>query len=191
MRPLCQRLQHRGINGDGRSDRASLQYSSLCVHPHPPPRRPVGADLRVRPSSPERRLFCGRTRRSAPTQATSARQFHSSNAVTPMCRDARMCLVRWRPLCQKSQRRGINGDGRSSPTSSCRDARSVRPLRQKLQHRGINGDGRSDRASLQYSSLCVRCVKSYNVQATKSRSFDNGRSDRASLQDSSLCVRPR
>ena len=43
----------------------------------------VGADLCVRPSSPERSLFCGRTRRSAPTQATSARQFHSSNAVTP------------------------------------------------------------------------------------------------------------
>ena len=25
MRPLCQRLQHRGFNGDGRTDRASLQ----------------------------------------------------------------------------------------------------------------------------------------------------------------------
>ena len=49
----------------------------------------VGADLRVRPSSPERSLFCGRTRRSAPTQATSARQFHSSNAVTSIYRDAR------------------------------------------------------------------------------------------------------
>ncbi len=44
----------------------------------------VGADLCVRLSSPERSLFCGRTRRSAPTQATSARQFHSSNAVTPI-----------------------------------------------------------------------------------------------------------
>ena len=44
----------------------------------------VGADLCVRPSSPERSLFCGRTRRSAPTQATSVRQFHSSNAVTPI-----------------------------------------------------------------------------------------------------------
>ena len=50
----------------------------------------VGADLCVRPSSPERSLFCGRTRRSAPTQATSARQFHSSNAVTSICRDARL-----------------------------------------------------------------------------------------------------
>ena len=57
----------------------------------------VGADLCVRPSSPERSLFCGRTRRSAPTQATSARQFHSSNAVTLICRDARECRVggRW------------------------------------------------------------------------------------------------
>ena len=44
----------------------------------------VGADLCVRQSSPERSLFCGRTRRSAPTQATSARQFHASNAVTPI-----------------------------------------------------------------------------------------------------------
>ena len=50
----------------------------------------VGADLCVRPSSPERSLFCGRTRRSAPTQATLARQFHSSNAVTPICRNARL-----------------------------------------------------------------------------------------------------
>ncbi len=63
----------------------------------------VGADLCVRPSSPERSLFCGRTRRSAPTQATSARQFHSSNAVTPIsvgthglcvrCRTARQVLI--------------------------------------------------------------------------------------------------
>ena len=45
----------------------------------------VGADLCVRPSSPERSLFCGRTRRSAPTQATSARKFYSSNAVIPIC----------------------------------------------------------------------------------------------------------
>ena len=29
------------------------------------------------------------------------------------------------------------------------DARSVRPLYQRLQHRGFNGDGRTDRASLQ------------------------------------------
>ena len=39
----------------------------------------------------------------------------------------------------------------------------MRPLCQKLQRRGINGDGRTDRASLQDSSLCVRCVKSYSV----------------------------
>ena len=49
------------------------------------------------------RLLFGRTarrgggfhRRSAPTQATSARQFHSSNAVTPICRNARSV----HPLC--------------------------------------------------------------------------------------------
>ena len=52
----------------------------------------VGADLCVRPSSPERSLFCGRTRRSAPTQTTSARQIHSSNAVTLMCRHSRTSL---------------------------------------------------------------------------------------------------
>ena len=52
----------------------------------------VGADLCVRLSSPERSLFCGRTRRSAPTQATSARQFHSSNAVTPISVGADLCV---------------------------------------------------------------------------------------------------
>ena len=52
----------------------------------------VVADLCVRPSSPERSLFCGRKRRSAPTQATSARQFHSSNAVTPISVGAELCV---------------------------------------------------------------------------------------------------
>ena len=52
----------------------------------------VGVDLCVRPSSPERSLFCGRTRRSAPTQATSARQLHSSNAVTPISVGADLCV---------------------------------------------------------------------------------------------------
>ena len=69
----------------------------------------VGADLCVRPSSPERSLFCGRTRRSAPTQATSARQFHSSNAVTSICRGARLV----RPLCQRLLHRDFNGNGHS------------------------------------------------------------------------------
>ena len=96
----------------------------------------VGADLCVRPSSPERSLFCGRTRRSAPTQATSARQFHSSNAVTSICRDARL--------------------GRRP---------SVRPLYQSetLYQRVMVSilvtmyyNGRSDRASLQESSRLVR-----------------------------------
>ena len=53
-----------------------------------------------------------------------------------------------------------------SKTLPCRDARSVRPLYQRLQHRGFNGDGRTDRASLQrvtrlvrpYNGLHVLCV---------------------------------
>ena len=77
----------------------------------------VGADLCVRPSSPERSLFCGRTRRSAPTQAASARQFHASNAVTPICRVARECLARGRPSPLKLLRQ----------TSSTTDARPSVP----------------------------------------------------------------
>ena len=41
------------------------------------------------------------------------------------------------------------GDGRTDRVTRCRDARSERPLCQRLQHRGFNGDGRTDRASLQ------------------------------------------
>ena len=41
-----------------------------------------------------------------------------------------------RPLCH-------------SITCRCRDARSERPLYQRLQRQGFNGDGRTDRASLQ------------------------------------------
>ena len=48
----------------------------------------VEADLCVRPSS----LFCGLTRRSAPTQATSAQQLHSSNAVTPISVGVDLCV---------------------------------------------------------------------------------------------------
>ena len=44
----------------------------------------VGADLCVRPSSPKSCVPCGRTRRSAPTQATSARQLLHPDAVTPV-----------------------------------------------------------------------------------------------------------
>ena len=54
-----------------------------------------------------------------------------------LCRDARLgrrSSVRPSPI---------------NDTSPCRDARSVRPLCQKLQHRGFNGDGRTDRVSLQ------------------------------------------
>ena len=34
----------------------------------------------------------------------------------------------------------------------CRDARSERPLYQRLQRCGFNGDGRTDRASLQIAT---------------------------------------
>ena len=66
--------------------------------------------------------------------------------MTESCRDARS----ERPLCQRLQHRGINGDGRTD-RASLQDSVSVRPLYQKLQHRGFNGDGRTDRASLQDS----------------------------------------
>ena len=81
----------------------------------------VGADLCVRPSLPERSLFCGQTRRSAPTQATSARQFHSSNAVTLMCRHSRASLHhRYQSRASVAERPGrcslnavkLNGNGR-------------------------------------------------------------------------------
>ncbi len=78
----------------------------------------VGADLCVRLSSPERSLFCGRTRRSAPTQATSARQFHSSNAVTSICRDTRSV----RPLSLSSTALRLR-----RPSRSTTDAQIVRP----------------------------------------------------------------
>ena len=65
----------------------------------------VGADLCVRPSSPERSLFCvsarphrsavcsvGRTRRSAPTQTTSTRKVQPSDSVTPISVGADLCV---------------------------------------------------------------------------------------------------
>ena len=51
-----------------------------------------GETFDTAPSSPERSLFCGRTRRSAPTRITSTRQFHSSNAVTPISVGADLCV---------------------------------------------------------------------------------------------------
>ena len=52
----------------------------------------VGADLCVRLSSPERSLFCGRTRRSAPTRIISTRKVHPSDAVTPVFVGANLCV---------------------------------------------------------------------------------------------------
>ena len=68
-----------------------------------------------------------------------------------LCRDARSV----RPLCQRLQRCGFNGDGRT-------DRASLQPL-----HVGWFGDGRTDRATLQ--PLHVGW-------------FGDGRTDRASLQ---------
>ena len=63
--------------------------------------------------------------------------------VCPLCR----------PLYQRLQHRGFNGDGRTDRASLQRVTREVcplcRPLYQRLQHRGFNGNGRTDRASLQ------------------------------------------
>ena len=56
--------------------------------------------------------------------------------VCPLCR----------PLYQRLQHRGFNGNGRTDRASLQRVTREVcplcRPLYQRLQHRGFNGDGR-------------------------------------------------
>ena len=58
----------------------------------------------------------------------------------------------------------LTGTDAHPPTSSCRDARSVRPLRQRLQRRGINEDGRPPPLRpVGTHGLCVRCVKGYSV----------------------------
>ena len=52
----------------------------------------IGANLCVCLSSPERSLFCGRTRRSAPTRITSTRQILHPDAVTPISVGADLCV---------------------------------------------------------------------------------------------------
>ena len=115
----------------------------------------VGADLCVRPSSPERSLFCGWTRRSAPTQATSARQFHSSHAVTPISVGADLCVRPSSPerslFCGRTRRSAptqatsARQFHSSNAVTRCRDAQEClargRPLYQRLQHRCFNGNG--------------------------------------------------
>ena len=77
----------------------------------------VGADLCVRLSSPERSLFCGRTRRSAPTRITSTRQIQPSDAVTLVFVGTLGLSVR----CIKVERVMMR------QVTRCRDARSERP----------------------------------------------------------------
>ena len=180
MRPLCQKSQHRGINGDGRSDRASLQDSSLCVHPHPPPRRPVGTHgLCVRcvkshsvvvltgtdARPPRRRVgthgLCVRCVKGYSVQATKSRSFDNGRSDRASLQYSSLC-VHPHP-----------------PTLPCRDARSVRPLRQRLHRRGINGDGRSSPTSSCRDARSVRPL----CQKLQRRGINgDGRSDRASLQ---------
>ncbi|AEE12374.1 hypothetical protein Poras_0420 [Porphyromonas asaccharolytica DSM 20707] len=120
----------------------------------------VGADLCVRPSSPECSLFCGRTRRSAPTQATSARQFHSSNAVTSISVGADLCV---RP---------------SSPERSlfCGRTRRSAPT-QATSARQFYSSNAVTPISVGTLGLSVRCIKSYGVSTRCFGLFDNGRSD--------------
>ena len=105
----------------------------------------VGADLCVRPSSPERSLFCGRTRRSAPTRITLTRQLHSSNAVTPISVGADLCVHPSSPerslFCGRTRR--------SAPTQ----ATSARQLHSSDAVTPISVG--ADRPSSPYSSLHV------------------------------------
>ena len=81
----------------------------------------VGADLRVRPQNRLRSGEDGRTHRSAPTKGYTYHRYTSSASVVDKARRV----------------------------TRCRDARSERPLYQRLQRCGFDGDGRTSRASLQ------------------------------------------
>ena len=153
----------------------------------------VGADLCVRPSSPELSLFfCGRTRRSAPTQATSARQFHSSNAVTPISVGADLCVRPSSPelslFCGRTRRSAPTQatsarqfHSSNAVTSICRDTRSClaggRPLYQRLQHQCFNGDGRPptrhSRASLH--RLLVSSREEFSNSSVENENSPRGR----------------
>ena len=171
---------------NGRTDRASLQDSSLCVRPRQSetsshvvlPRRPVGThDLCVRcvksysvmvPKVMAPVVLTGTDalpldtiRASLQDSSLCVHRVKSYSVKLVRQRTHRSCVptgfVSVRPLNQRLQR------PHQSETSSCRDARSVRPLCQRLQRHGAKGYG--------------------------TRGFNgDGRTDRASLQDSSLCV---
>ncbi len=73
MRPLRQGLQCRGFNGNGRTDRVSLQIEVTAFDEWNcrADVACVGADLRVRPQNRLRSGEDGRTHRSAPTVEAS------------------------------------------------------------------------------------------------------------------------
>ena len=106
----------------------------------------VGADLCVRLSSPERSLFCGRTRSSAHTRITSTRQFHSSNAVTPISVGADLCV---RP---------------SSPERSlfCGRTRRSAPT-QATSARQFHSSNAVTPIFVGTHGRCVRCIKARRV----------------------------
>ena len=115
----------------------------------------VGADLCVRPSSPERSLFCGRTRRSAPTQTTSTRQVQPSDAVTPVSVGTHDLCVR----CRTTRQVLI-----SSPLTGT-DAQIVRPYR--VSSRLVS----SGRASVVPVSCWLLAVNSWLVLLCPYRSL--------------------
>ena len=114
---------------------------------------------------------CGLMRRVTRCRDSRLVRCIKSRRVT-RCRDARS----ERPLYQRLQHRGFNGDGRTGRASLQRVTREVcpwcRPLYQRLQHRGFNGDGRTDRASLQRVTreVCPLCRPLY--QRLQHRGFN-------------------
>ena len=112
-RTLCERLQHRSINGDGRPparySRASLQDSvtaSVESEGVPRPRRPVGThDLCVRPRQSE----------------TSSRSFDNGRTDRASLQDSVTASIKseGRTLCERLQHRDL----------TTTDAQIVRPYR--------------------------------------------------------------
>ena len=79
----------------------------------------------------------GRSELSEVSEASELSDGERLVGTSSLCRDARECLAGG-VRCRTARRVAL-----------CRDARSVRPLCQRLQRHGFNGDGRTDRASLQ------------------------------------------
>ena len=93
-----------------------------------------------------------------------------------------------RLLCQRLQR--------PLRVALCRDARSVRPLCQKLQLHGFNGDGRTDRASLQPllvsrgNQKYLGSKRKSSTEKTKNSSELQFASSEVSFHSSELLFRP-